>query len=386
MDTVLEISCDEAGHTGPQLLNRDQRYFGYASVAVPDDEAWSLIDDARKKHTVQMPELKAPKLMKTGRGQALIAHLIEKIDGRYAVNVHDKLLALCGWAFEYIYEPVYQDDPGLLYNKNLHRFVAMYVYLFFSETGGDAEGAIQQFQKYMRSLNEEDAPILFKRLDEKPSNAEPEHPFELILRFARGYRDIILADNARLRKQTLDDGKWVLDLSISSLWSHLNHWGRQDRPVRVQCDQSKPLEAMFHAFTGDERDAGINRARKVMGYEGPLGWRLAEPVAFVDSRAHPAVQLADVVVGTAVWLFSNECPVGFQPTAEKVQKHMLRDSVLPDFEVLDLKQRQPAVNWLILYDLALRAERGADPYENLEEMYLAAEVSWVQGEFKPPGG
>ena len=30
-----------------------------------------------------------------------------------------------GWFFEYIYEPVFQDEPSLLYKKNLHRLVAM---------------------------------------------------------------------------------------------------------------------------------------------------------------------------------------------------------------------------------------------------------------------
>jgi hypothetical protein len=35
----LDIACDEAGHTGPDLLHKDQRYFAYASVAVTDAEA-----------------------------------------------------------------------------------------------------------------------------------------------------------------------------------------------------------------------------------------------------------------------------------------------------------------------------------------------------------
>ena len=31
--------------------------------------------------------------------------LLAAIDDRYVVSVNDKLLALCGWFFEYIYEP-----------------------------------------------------------------------------------------------------------------------------------------------------------------------------------------------------------------------------------------------------------------------------------------
>jgi hypothetical protein len=39
MDDILDVSCDEAGHTGPGLLDRDQRYFGFASVALTDEAA-----------------------------------------------------------------------------------------------------------------------------------------------------------------------------------------------------------------------------------------------------------------------------------------------------------------------------------------------------------
>jgi hypothetical protein len=36
----------------------------------------------------------------------------------------------------------------------------------------------------------------------------------------------------------------------------------------------------------------------------------------------------------------------------------------------------------MVYDLAKRAERHGDPYENLEAMYHFAEVSWVKGEYE----
>jgi hypothetical protein len=36
-----------------------------------------------------------------------------------------------------------------------------------------------------------------------------EHPFETILRFAYGYRDIIIADNAKLRTELPDGGRWT---------------------------------------------------------------------------------------------------------------------------------------------------------------------------------
>ena len=57
-NSALDLFFDESGFTGPRLLDQDQRFFSYASVAITEDEAWRIIRDARSKHPVQMPELK----------------------------------------------------------------------------------------------------------------------------------------------------------------------------------------------------------------------------------------------------------------------------------------------------------------------------------------
>jgi hypothetical protein len=51
-------------------------------------------------------------------------------------------------------------------------------------------------------------------------------------------------------------------------------------------------------------------------------------------------------------------------------------------EVIDPATRAAAVNALIVYDLAKRAERHGDPYENLAAMYHLAEVSWARGDYE----
>ncbi len=355
--------------------------FAFASVAAGDTEAFEIIAKARRDHPVQMPELKASKLLASERGRRLVGAIFQAVDGRYVVNVHDKLLALCGWLFEYIYEPVYQDDPSLLYQKKFHQFVAMFSYLWMLEAGGEARPTIEQFQKYMRSRDPADAPFLFDRPRPPLTEEGNEHPFESILRFAYGYRDIIIADNANLDHVLPDKGRWTLDLSTSSLWSHLNHWGRTGKLLSVRCDASKPLQASVVGFTGDENDPGIKRARMNHDPE-PLGWKLLDPIAFVDSRDHPAVQLADVIAGTTVAFSSGRLPPGCDAIVEGITRHGHGHSILPDIDIVDLRNRTAAVNFLILFDLAKRAERHGDPYENLEAMYHFAEVSWASGEFE----
>ncbi len=127
-------------------------------------------------------------------------------------------------------------------------------------------------------------------------------------------------------------------------------------------------------------DPAIRRARANHSPQ-PLGWKLAEPIAFVDSRDHPAVQLADVIAGTAAALFANGLP-GCEAIAESIGRHCHPHSILPDMDIINPANRSAAVNALIVYDLAKRAERHGDPYENLKAMYRMAEVSWARGDYE----
>jgi hypothetical protein len=384
MNSILHISCDEAGHTGPDLLDKDQRHFAYASVAIDDQEAASIIAAARAAHPLQMPELKALRLIRTERGRRLIVEILEAMRGRYVVNVYDKLLALCGWFFEYIYEPVYQADPSLLYQKNFHRFVAMYTWLWMTDNESQARPAIEQFQRYMRTRDPADAAFLFYRPHPPPPLDGAEHPFETILRFAYGYRDAIIADNARIDTELPDQGRWTLDLSTSAIWSHLNCWGRTGKQLAVNCDASKPIQANVPILRGDDGDAGIRRARSFHPPE-PLGWRLARPVDFVDSQSHHAIQLADVAAGAMIAVVRDGFPESLREIASELADHIHPHSILPDTDVIDPSTRSAAVNSLILFDLAKRAERNADPFYGLSEMYHYAEVGFARGDYGRSG-
>lgn len=381
MTEILYIACDEAGHTGPDLLAPDQRYFGFASVAVDDIEAAKFIDNARAANPVQMPELKASRLLGSERGRKIITALLGSCEGRFSVSVHDKLLALCCQFFEYIYEPVFKDDPWLLYDKNMHRFVAMYAYLWMMDHESEAPRAISEFQTYMRSRDPADAPFLFDNPRQPLTrDGSGEHPFESVLRFAYGYRDIIIADNADLDEVLPHSGRWTLDLSATSLWCHLNRWGRAGKHLSVWCDASKPLQAMAPKFRGDESDPGIRRARQ-KGRTEQLGWKLAHPVVFADSKGHPAIQIADVIAGTAVAVIAGKLPQGCDAVVESIARHGMDQSILPDFSIVNPSNREAAVNALILYGLATRAERHTNPYENLPALYRAAEIKWALGDY-----
>lgn len=382
MTDILDIACDESGFTGPDLLAKDQRYFAFASVSVSDAEAASLIAKARTDHSITMPELKASKLLGSARGRKAVAALMQACKGRYVLSVHDKLMSLCANLFEFIYEPVFKHDPWLLYQKNMHRFVSMFTYVWLNEHESEARRTVTEFQKYMRSLDPADAPFLFDTVRPPLSGAGTEHPFENVLRFAYGYRDIIIKDNANLRTIVPESVPWTLDLSTTCLWAHLNHWGRSGKLLSVMCDESKPLKISAENMTGDADDPGIKRARQ-QGHKGPLGWKLLQPIAFVDSKQHPSIQLADIFAGSAVACFSRRLPAGSDAIVEGIAEHGMGQSILPDYDHVNLANREVAVNAVIAYGLAERAGKGANPHQYLAELYRQAEISWVKGEYDP---
>ena len=374
-EAALDIFCDEAGFTGPKLLDPVQRVFSYAAVAISDSEAYKILSRARSSHPVQMPELKAAQLLKSARGTSLVSQVISDVEGQYSFVLNDKLLALCGKVFEYIYEPVFQWDPGLLYQKNLQRFVAMYCFIFFR--GAEGEAAIRQFEAFMRTLDPAAAPILFD--PEQLQRLDPEDPFSMIVKFAQGYRDIIVRDNLRMRQETPDAGKWALDVSISGLWSLLNHWGSTGRPLRVICDNSKPLKDQAAALVGGADDPGIQRVAALRGSAEGFGYTLASPIEFEDSRDHPGLQLADIIAGAAAYTLVQRPGPQFAEIQSMLMRHIHRDTVMPDFDYVKLGSREVDVNWLVLMELGERAVRGDDPAFGLVEFYRAAEATWEPG-------
>lgn len=376
---TIEIYCDESGYTGTRLLDPDQRIFSFAAVAIGDEEAGAIIEAARRRYNVVGQELKATTLLKSATGRAFALDCLTAMSARYRFVIFDKLLGLCTKLFEYIYEPVFQDDPALLYNKNLHRFVGMYCYSFFVSGDPAAAQALREFEAFMRTLDPASAPSLFD-----PDYAlDPDNPFEMVRRFAQGYRRIILADNLGGLAMTDDGGRWTLDLGIAALWSLLSFFGASGQPLSVVCDESQPLEAVAKQLTNEEIAGIADFTAERFGRLEKLGWRLAQPISFADSRHHPSLQLADLAAGAATACLRGDLDRrGLAGIAEALDAHQHPHSIMPDYRVVDPASREASVNWLILYGLGERAQRGEDPHFLLPELYAQAERSWDRGDFR----
>ncbi|RUW01395.1 DUF3800 domain-containing protein, partial [Mesorhizobium sp. M1A.F.Ca.IN.022.05.2.1] len=99
------ISCDEAGFTGPKLLDDNQPIFAYAAIDLSAEEAAALVTEIRTKYRIQAPELKSKSLRKRDNWPVIALDLARRVSGRAIVIAADKRLNLGGKAFEYLFEP-----------------------------------------------------------------------------------------------------------------------------------------------------------------------------------------------------------------------------------------------------------------------------------------
>lgn len=379
MAEPLDIYCDESGQTGPNLLDPDQRIFTYAGVAATDAEAWPLLDGLRRKHGILDNELKAKDLLKSQNGRLFVLDVLTALEGRYSIVAYDKALALGAKVFEYVYEPVFQDNPELVYRKGLHRFVAMYCYTYLTSNDDYGAEVVRQFLAFMRSYDPGKAPLLFG--SHGPGGAQ-DNPFEMVAAFANGYRNIIVSDN-QSERDALRPGTLTLDLTASGLFSLLRHFGKQERPLAVTCDNNPQLAQVTPHLVGGEDDPSMRRARRLFASEELTDWTISRPIAFDDSRNRPALQLADIVAGTASAVGSGRLQQrGLETHLEVINRHLHPEAILPDQSVIQIADRGPMVNWIVLQTLGERARNGEDPYFLLREVYAEAERAWDAGEMR----
>jgi hypothetical protein len=222
----------------------------------------------------------------------------------------------------------------------------------------------------MRSLNPADAPIIFatehRSIDIHPSLQD-------IVLFINGYRHIILDESRVLGRPAAPGGSaqdnWVLDLTMSALWSHLAHWGDRYGQLDVLCDDSRPLRAMAPTL-----DIMINRPYRVRatfgGKQRTLTFNMAGPVSFGSSCEHPGLQLADVASSAFLQALKRRDEDWSNEFLQEIGPHVHQDCILPNYEYIDLKQPNAAVNALILRELGQRGIERRDPLEGMALWYV----------------
>ena len=106
-DSKSVIYCDEAGYTGNDLLNVEQKYFVLGSTDIAESHAKELVDEAIKRFRLQRDsELKGANLIRHGTGRMALKWLMNECRGHFHVVYYEKLYAISAKFFEAFFEPL----------------------------------------------------------------------------------------------------------------------------------------------------------------------------------------------------------------------------------------------------------------------------------------
>jgi hypothetical protein len=364
IESTQQIYCDESGFGGNNLLHPHQPFFVYASVAVSHEEAASTVDELIRTFGIQGGELKGCNLVKHNRGRQAMTTVLDRFHDRIKVTVYDKKYALACKFFEYIFEPTISEVNSLFYGIGFHKFISNVLHMHFLSEAKYAEEIYMDFQNLMRTYEESIATHLFS--DSRLPDIPP--VLENIKNFTRQNLKSISEELGHLRGS--DIGKWILDLSDASLHTLLSHWAESYSQLDVYCDHSKPLEEVLGIF-----DMMVGREDRTYfefgGKKRLLTYNLKDKIKLVDSKTYHGVQLADVAAAAFAYIFHKP---GEECSRKWRKKYFLEcvheDSILPDFELVDLSKPDVVRNALLLEELCSRSNEGRSLTEGIGE-YIA---------------
>jgi len=342
------IFCDESGYTGGDLLQGNDLYFSFGSVAIAAEEADELVRRLMKDYHVQSGELKGRLLLKYAKGRRAVAEVFQHLNGRYRTALFEKRYALACKFYEYIFEPVLASHSLVFYALRFHLFIANLLYLHWKMKARYAEEIFTQFQDFMRSFDDQRLSVLTSEL------YLPGMPPVLDL---IGAFTVANLPSVREEIDTVigSTGKWTLDLSSTALQSLLGEWAEVHDALDVTCDESKPLAAskpIHDLMVGNTTKAYSH----IFGEKRRITYNLARPIQFARSIDCAGIQLADVVAGATAAIFEtpkNSEHDGFRDAA--IAGLIPSVAVLPMLDEVDLNERAVVRNSLILKDLVRRS-------------------------------
>lgn len=121
MMRVENLFFDESGYTGEDLLNREQPTFAYASTALLDGDAASLLSSCFAFSRAS--ELKHSRLSKSARGQDAIVNFIQRIsEFSLPVNVYlaHKEYALLTYLIDFPIEEIFRRSGHNFFEKGFN--------------------------------------------------------------------------------------------------------------------------------------------------------------------------------------------------------------------------------------------------------------------------
>lgn len=298
MSQNVEMECfriDESGYTGFDLLNPDQRFQGASAIAISDEDAARLIKEHFPK--LQAPELKYRSLSRrNGNHQRLLSLQRDILTQFKSVTyICDKHFLLVLMFVDYAIEPFYYERGVYFYENGQNYSMASLLALAGPTLLG--QPAFDNLLAAFQNAVKEKTPEAMKALVAAARATRWQQLPEALGPLAQFAAPECL--NAIANPGVDTDAALVVLQSLISRMEVMS-----DEAYRVEHDQSKNLlryHELLQRFIDHDQDVEF-RQTQIASIKFPL--KLAE-VTQVDSKASPAVQLADVMIGAAIEAANN---------------------------------------------------------------------------------
>lgn len=369
------IYGDEAGFTGENMLDKDQPYFCYSTVALEEKDAESIIEMLRDKYHFQNEqELKGKTLFSRSDSLEITKDLLEAIDGNFITTIDDKKFTVCCRLFEYIFEPVLAENNSIFYTNHFHLTIANMLYLSLNTGHKFAKEIFDDLYNYLRWGEVEELKILFK---EEFIETDSDDNLMFILKFAFKYKDIILKEfSGKVDDSKIITPDWMLDLSITKVNLMLSEWGSKYDELTVILDDSKPL---FSDFATTCFEPMINRKGEQVyiqfgGKTVPITYNLKEQPLMASSKDYYGIQVADLV--SSLFLKSALNMKKYQRAKDIFDLFLKyidnKGFIFPNIEYLEIEKYPLAfINRMLLDQMKNWLDQDISPLEEVVDFYLA---------------
>jgi len=346
----VTLYFDESGFTGENLLSEEQKTFAYASINIPHEEAERIVTKIIKKYKIQNGELKGVNLIRKDRGKRAILEILEEIQDKIKISVHDKKFALTAHFFEYVFEPVLAEKSLIFYQHDFHKYISNALYIALITNDELATKIMTVFEKLMRKKELNHLEEIISILEQFQESSESVEFLKKMVIFINGHKEIIYEEIKELPS-------WTIDLSMTSLNALFSEWGVTGSEITAFCDNSKPIDeqkSLFEPMMG-RKDIVYSPFLLNDGKRIPLTYNLKE-INMVDSKEYAGVQLADIVATAST--YSIQMHQETNEYIDNVQKVLLPNivyaSVFPDYGQIDLTQKKVQLNALLFEELIER--------------------------------
>jgi PAS domain-containing protein len=294
----MDVFLDEAGYTGPDLINADQPVFILASTIVDAGDARALLDFHFEK---PLPEVKYSRRSKSRRGRAQILEFLRalKVDRcRFAYFAFHKQFLLLTNLIDFWLEPIMRDSGVNLYERGGNIALANASYLTLGTCLG-LDGRRELLRRF-QVMTRDRTPFAFRNFWNSLRQAVNAH--DLVAQVLGGFP---LAEDLLGYDHLLQLPANMLDPGDIGLIDTVQHWRKQQAAgteFELFHDRSTLLEQqrMFWEAILDPSNpaAVVGQDRRTIEFPLPV-----RALRLEDSTQFAQLQVADVVAGAArsIW-------------------------------------------------------------------------------------